>query len=108
MQVEYIQMLVPFQKAIHKFQSKALNVISIVTIILYLGIFLGLWASAPQYLSDLQYYIKIYVGLFLIYRFNPFRNIKFTDLDRRIAFTAGMLLVASYILQYVFDITNIA
>ena len=97
-------MLVQFQKAIHKFQSKILSVIGIITFILYLGIFLGLWASAPQYLSGLQYYVKIYVGLFLIYRFNPFRNIKFTDLDRRIGFTAGMILVASYILQYLFDI----
>ena len=96
-------LLIQFKKAIHQIQSKTLSIISVVTVILYVGIFLGVWANAPQYLNDLQYYVKIYVGLFLIYRFNPFRNIKFTNLDRRIAFSAGMLLVASYILQFLFN-----
>ena len=46
------------------------------------------------------------ISLFLIIRFNPFRNIKFTDFDSKIAFDAGIFLLASILgtsmnIQYV-------
>jgi hypothetical protein len=56
---------------------------------------LGLSTNAPQYLDDLQYYVKMYVSLFLIIRFNPFRKVQFTELDGRIAFSAGVFLLAT-------------
>ena len=62
---------------------------------LYISIILGLSANAPQYLDDLQYYVKMYVSLFLIVRFNPFRTVRFTELDGKIAFSAGVFLLAS-------------
>ena len=37
----------------------------------------------------------MYVSLFLLYRFNVFRKITFTDLDRKIAFSAGVFLFAT-------------
>ena len=54
---------------------------------------LGLSATAPKYLSFLDYYVKIYVSLFLILRFNPFRHVKFTSLDKKIAFSAGVFIL---------------
>jgi hypothetical protein len=51
--------------------------------------------KAPQYLTHLLYFTKIYVSLFLVYRFNPFRNVEFTELDRKIAFSAGVFLLAT-------------
>jgi hypothetical protein len=33
--------------------------------------------------------------LFLIIRFNPFRKVQFTELDGRIAFSAGVFLLAT-------------
>jgi hypothetical protein len=66
-----------------------------VTWALYISMILGLSANAPQYLDDLQYYVKIYVSLFLILRFNPFRKVRFTELDGRIAFSAGLFLLAT-------------
>jgi hypothetical protein len=66
-----------------------------ITWFLYIAIALGLSANAPEYLDDLQYYIKLYVSLFLIYRFNPFRRVKFTGLDAKIAFSAGTFLLAT-------------
>lgn len=89
----------PFKKIIHQFQMRAIDAISIISVLLYIAIFFGLWSSAPQYLSDLHYYVKIYVALFLIYRFNTFRHVKFTSLDRRIAFSAGMFLLGTSLLQ---------
>lgn len=80
---------------LYKFQSKAFSFIMYLTWILYFIILLGLSANAPQYLDNLQYYIKIYVSFFLILRFNPFRYHRFTELDAQIAFSAGMFLLTT-------------
>jgi len=37
----------------------------------------------------------LYISLFLIYRFNPFRRVKFTGLDAKIAFSAGVFLLGT-------------
>ena len=50
--------------------------------------------------------MEIYVSLFLVYRFNPFKtNNTFSELDRKIAFTAGTFLLMTstiglYLKQY--------
>jgi hypothetical protein len=84
-----------FNKDIHKFQNQIYDIVVYITWALYIAIALGLSANAPQYLDDLQYYIKMYVSLFLIYRFNPFRRVKFTGLDAKIAFSAGVFLLTT-------------
>ena len=84
-----------FNKDIHKFQNKVYDIIIYITWALYIAIVLGISANAPEYLDDLQYYVKIYVSLFLIFRFNPFRRVKFTHLDAKIAFSAGLFLLAT-------------
>jgi hypothetical protein len=81
-----------FDKELNDVQLKMFDLIVIITWILYIFIALGLSVKAPEYLDTLQYYVKVYVSLFLMYRFNPFRSVKFTNLDAKIAFTAGALL----------------
>jgi len=83
------------QKDLYAFQSQAFTFIMYLTWILYFIILLGLSAKAPQYLNDLQYYVKIYVSFFLILRFNPFRRTRFTELDASIAFSAGVFLLTT-------------
>lgn len=97
---------------IYEFQSKMFTIIIYLTWILYIVIALGLSASAPQYLDDLQYYVKIYICLFLIYRFNPFTHVKFTQLDSQIAFSAGLFLLAttaigSFLKNYITQIKQV-
>lgn len=94
-------MLFSFSKDVHNFQHKLVDLIQIITIILYIIISFGLSTIAPQYLSYLQQFLKIYVSLFLIYRFNDFRTIKLTELDRKIGFNAGVLLIGSDIIDYI-------
>ena len=84
-----------FKKNIYKFQYNLFTIIIYITWALYISILLGLSVNAPQYLDDLQYYVKIYVSLFLIYRFNPFRHVNFTRLDAKIAFSAGLFLITT-------------
>lgn len=84
-----------FNRDLHSFQNRLFDIIIYVTWILYIVVALGLSASAPQYLDDLHAFVKIYVSLFLIYRFNPFRRVKFTGLDAKIAFSAGIFLLTT-------------
>ena len=85
----------PFNKKLHRLQDKIFDTALYVTYILYIAIALGLSANAPQYLDELQYYIKLYISFFLIYRFNPFRTVRFTELDVKIAFNAGWFLLTT-------------
>jgi hypothetical protein len=80
---------------LHKFQEYMFNFIFLIIYFLYFIIALGLSATAPKYLSFLDYYIKIYVSLFLLLRFNPFRKLKFTRLDKQIAFSAGFFILSA-------------
>ena len=84
-----------FNKNIHRFQNNAFDIIIYLTWILYISIVLGLSANAPEYLDILQSCVKLYVSLFLIIRFNPFRRVKFTGLDAKIAFSAGIFLLGT-------------
>jgi hypothetical protein len=77
----------------HKVQENVFDFTFIIIYFLYFIIALGLSATAPKYLSFLDYYVKIYVSLFLIWRFNPFRQVKFKSLDKKIAFNAGLFIL---------------
>ena len=60
----------------------------------------GISASAPAYLNNLRAAIQMYVGIFLLYRFHPFRTVsaKFSELDRKVAFAAGAFIAMTTIL----------
>ena len=67
--------------------------------ILLVATYIGVGFSTPTWLSTFDYYLKIGISIFLIYRFNPFRTIVFEELDRRVAFSAGMILITSSVLN---------
>ncbi len=77
----------------NKVQEHVFDFTFLIIYLLYFLIALGISATAPKYLSFLDYYVKIYVSLFLILRFNPFRNVKFTRLDKKIAYNAGLFVL---------------
>ena len=57
---------------------------------------LGISQTAPKYLDTMDYYVRIYICLFLIWRFNPLREkVEFTELDRKIAFSAGAFILTT-------------
>ena len=65
--------------------------------ILYFIALLGITSFAPEYLSYLKFFLKIYIGLLLIYFYNPiiYKEKKFTDFDRKLVFSAGIFLLLS-------------
>jgi cytochrome c biogenesis protein CcdA len=74
------------------YQNTAFTIFIILSYVLY-GLFaVGLSQNAPKYLDTLDYYVKIYISLFLLWRFNMFRKVEFTELDRKIAFSAGLFV----------------
>jgi hypothetical protein len=97
-----------FYSKLNDFQEKMFSIFVMVSYILIFVSFLGLSSSAPKYLDSLDYYVRIYICLFLLWRFNPLRKMdKFTDLDRRIAFSAGLfILTTSALNEYLNSIKN--
>jgi hypothetical protein len=96
------------KKEINDLQEFFFNIFIIISYILILISFLGLSDDANKYLDNIDYYVRIYICLFLIWRFNPFRKIdEFTNLDRKIAFSAGLfILTTSALKNYLDDIKN--
>ena len=80
---------------ITKYQSRIYDLVIYITYALYLIIFFGLSSAAPKYLSELNFYVHIFIAFFLLYRFNPFRTIQFNELDRKVAFSAGVFIVTT-------------
>lgn len=81
---------------LHQFQTRIFDLFIIISWGLIIISALGFSQLAPKFLHDLYYYIRIYICLFLIWRFNPLRsNYEFTDLDRKIAFSAGLFILTT-------------
>lgn len=95
-------------KQLHKWQEKIFDLFIYSSYILIIISALGLSETAPKYLHSLDYYVRIYICLFLIWRFNPLRSsYEFTDLDRKIAFSAGLFILTTTALnQYLELIKN--
>lgn len=85
---------------LHRFQEKMFDIVLYLTYILYFVILFGLSVNAPRYLYILDFFFKLYISLFLIWRFNPFRSVPFTSLDKKIIFNAAVFL-------FIITITNI-
>jgi hypothetical protein len=84
----------------YNFQAKIYDKLIYFTYFLMLVSALGMSEYAPNYLSHLNSFVKIYICLFLIWRFNPLRKqVKFHDLDRRIAFSAGIFILTTTVLN---------
>ena len=77
---------------IYYIQDHAFNIFLILSWISVITLSLGFTIITPEYISTMNYYIKIYVSLYLMYRFNMFRKIEFTDLDRKIVFSAAVFI----------------
>ena len=78
---------------ITSFQLKMYNTIRLMSYVIYFLALFGITLINPALLNNLESFIQIYISLFLIYRFNPFTSITFNELDRKIAFSAGVFLL---------------
>ena len=92
-------------KTLRFIQEKFFDLFIITSYFLIVVSYLGLSNLAPKFLDDIDYYVKIYVCLFLMWRFNPFRDhYEFTRLDAKIAFSAGLFILTTTALNKYIDI----
>ena len=82
-------------------QHNIFDIFIYITWILYFIITLGLSVNAPEYLNSIQSFMRLYISLFLMYRFIPLKKVEFTDLDAKIAFNAGWFLFVTTIVDSV-------
>ena len=79
-------------------------------VLLYVFAFLsalGVYPNAHKYVEVMDYYMRIYICLFLIWRFNPFSKHKFDELDKKIAFIAGVIILTTTALnQYLTELRS--
>ena len=68
----------------------------------YIAVLLGIVATKPEYIQTLETFIKIYISAFLLWRFNPLASDrKFTELDRKIVFSAALVVLSTTALHSV-------
>ena len=73
---------------------------------------LGISRVAPVYLTYVRTFLQVFIGLILVYFYNPLTNDmkerKFTDFDRRLIFSSGMfLLFTSVLVWFIIDYIGI-
>lgn len=78
-----------------KFYEKTYFIILYTSYILYAITIFGIWDKAPEYYESLNYYLKIYVSIILIYFFNPFFKQEMNKFHRDVAFSAGIFLLTT-------------
>jgi len=95
-------------KKLHTFQENAFDYIFYLLYTLIVISALGFSESVQKYIEDIDYYVRIYICLFLMWRFNPLRtSYEFTNLDAKIAFTAGIFILTTTALnQYITNIKD--
>ena len=98
----------PFNKKLNEFQERLFDIFIYISYFVIIFSILGISSISPELLNTFDYYVKIYVCLFIIWRFNPFKNeTVFTSLDRKVAFNAGTFILATTTLNvYLEDIQN--
>lgn len=83
----------------NKYMENAFLLVNYIIYLLYIIGYFGLWSKAPEYLDYLSTVLRTYVGIVLVYFFNPFmRNIDrgFTDaFHTKLAFSAGLALLTN-------------
>jgi len=94
--------------SLYSIQSYGFDLFIGLTYIIYFGAAFGIAALSPKYIDLLDFWIKIYICFFLLWRFHPFvKRGSFTELDRKIAFSAGCFLLATTAVnQYLVSIVD--
>jgi hypothetical protein len=80
---------------LYTIQNTFFNIFIIISYILFALFVTGYYKDSKKYLDIIDSYVKIYISVFLIYRFNPFRSVNFSDLDRKVVYSAGLMLFAT-------------
>jgi len=93
-QMTFIKGVIYKEMISYKIQDTLFNLFIVISYIL-LALIISGYKNANNYLQIIDYYVKIIICITLIYKFNRFRTSKFTDLDRKLAYSAGIMLLTT-------------
>jgi len=85
-------------KSLH-YQEILFNGFIITSYIVYILLGIGFLSTYPTFLTYMNNIIRVYTCFFILYRFNPFREIQCTSLDRKVIFSSGLLILTTFILD---------
>ena len=71
--------------------------------LLYIIAYFRIGYYNPKYLGMLDTYMKTYVTLFLLIRFNPLVKVHFTEFDRTVVFSSAIFLLTTTIFALLSD-----
>jgi hypothetical protein len=80
---------------IHSIQNILFDIALVMWFVLLMLTYFNIFESAPYYLEWINTIIKLYISLFLLWRFNDFRKVKFTNLDKKVIFNGALYLFFS-------------
>jgi hypothetical protein len=63
-----------------------------ITFLMFFIFIYGILYNVPSIFIQINFTIKVIIALYLMYKFNDFSNHKFTLLDKKICFSAGVYL----------------
>jgi len=97
---------------LHLIQEYIFDFFIAVSWIILVMLFLGVFHEKPHYFHNIEIVMKIYVGFFLMIRYNPFNvfglKFKFTELDRKIIFSAGLIILSTTLIkEYLYFIKDL-
>ena len=66
--------------------------------IAYLLLAIGIFKNEPSYLKEFDFWLKVGMSAILVWKFNPYSS-RSSEFDRKIAFSAGMFLALTTIVD---------
>lgn len=81
------------------FQEKIFNIITFFSYLLLIASSINISIFDTDKVTMFQTYFRLYICISLLIRFNPITKRSFGQLDRKIAFTSGLILITSTILE---------
>jgi len=94
-----------YSSTFHQFQEIIFNIFIVGSWSLIILTSTGMFNEHPLIFDKIAFYMKIYICLFLIWRFNPIspfflnKPFIFTSLDRKIAFSAGLIILSTTVIK---------
>jgi hypothetical protein len=82
-------------KKFYNFELSFLNYFTFITKLTVILFLIGIFQNKPYILIQFNFVVKIILAIFLIYRFNNYRKhkIEFTELDRKVCYSAGIYII---------------
>jgi hypothetical protein len=95
-------------KKIYAFETQFLHLFGLLTKLTMVLFLIGFFQTKPSWFLEFNFGVKVILALFLIYRFNSYRKqkIEFTELDRKVCYSAGIYILLISFVDYVDHYTD--